>query len=107
MARALDGAPDHSLARSSKTVAGREASYRFVRNPAVTIQRVLAPHVEATARRCREAGLVYVVSDTTEFTFSGKARGRALGRIKGKQRGFLGHVALAVGGDRKPLGVLG
>ena len=107
MVRALDGAPDHSLASVSKTVAAREAAYRFVENRAVTMQGLLAPHREATAARCREAGMVYVVSDTTEFTFSGAVRGRALGRIKGKQRGFLGHVALAVGIDRKPLGVLG
>jgi hypothetical protein len=107
MVRALDRAPDQSLAKATKTVAAREAAYRFVENPAVTMEAVLAPHREATVTRCRGAEVVYVVSDTTEFTFSGKARGAGLGRIKGSQRGFLGHVALAVGFDRKPLGVLG
>jgi hypothetical protein len=106
MVRALDRAPDQSLAKVSKTVAAREAAYRFVENSAVTMEALLAPHRAATAARCRDAGTVYVVSDTTEFTFSGKARGAKLGRIKGAQRGFLGHVALAIDMDRKPLGVL-
>ena len=107
MARALERGPDQSLAKASKTVAAREAAYRFVENRAVTMENILEPHQRATAARCREAGMVFVVSDTTEFTFRGAVRGKALGRIKGTQRGFLGHVALAVGLNRKPLGVLG
>jgi Transposase DNA-binding/Transposase DDE domain len=107
MVRALDRAPDQSLAKVSKTVAAREAAYRFVENPAVTMEALLAPHLRATVARCRDAGTVYVVSDTTEFTFSGRARGAKLGRIKGSQRGFLGHAALAVDFERRPLGVLG
>lgn len=63
----------------------------------------------ATAERCREVGAVYVVSDTTEVTLPGLERGKALGRLHGKKRGFLAHVALAVSarGDRAPLGILG
>ena len=107
MVRALDREPAQSFAKVSKTVAAREAAYRFIENSAVTMEALLAPHQAATAARCREAKTVFIVSDTTEFTFSGKARGAKLGRIKGSQRGFLGHVALAVDAHRKPLGVMG
>src|SRR5215207_5275508 len=81
MVRALEGAPHYSLSRASKTVAAREAAYRFVENRAVTLEGILEPHRQATAERCREAGTVYVISDTTEFIFSGAERGKALGRI--------------------------
>lgn len=109
LATALGEAPNASLARATKTVAAREAAYRFVENRRVTMDALLEPHRRNTIRRCAEARSVYVISDTTEFVFKGGERGKALGRIQGKQRGFLGHVALAVSAssDRKPLGVLG
>ena len=105
----LERGPERSLAKSAKTVAAREAAYRFVQNERVGIDAMLAPHRAATVQRCREAGTVIVASDTTEFVFSGAARGKKLGRIQGGSRGFLGHVALAVtsDGERRPLGVLG
>lgn len=110
LASALDDAPQSSLARASKSVAAREAAYRFVENHRVTMEAVMEPHQRKTVARCvAEEGPVYVISDTTEFTFKGERRGESLGRIQGKQRGFLAHVALAVSssGQRKPLGVLG
>ena len=109
LVKALDGAPQSSLAKSSKTIAAREAAYRFVENERVGIDAMLAPHRAATVERCREAGTVYVASDTTEFTFAGAARAKKLGRVQGGGRGFLGHVAIAISADgsRKPLGVLG
>lgn len=106
---ALDGAPTASLARASKSVAAREAAYRFVENDKVTMEAVMEPHRRKTVARCAEAGEVYVISDTTECSFKGERRGVALGRLTGKQRGFFAHTAIAVSasGDRKPLGVLG
>lgn len=101
--------PGASFARISKSVAAREAAYRFLENQRVTMDALLRPHREATAERCREVGAAYVISDTTEVSLSGEKRGRALGRIQGRRRGFLAHTALAVSaqGNRAPLGVLG
>jgi hypothetical protein len=108
LAEALDGMPEASLPMATKTTAAREAAYRFLGNRKVTMDRILGPHVHATVQRCRaEDGPVYVVSDTTECTFSGESRGKKLGRISGKARGFLGHFALAVSSSGVPLGVLG
>jgi hypothetical protein len=101
--------PSASIAKVSKTRAAREGAYRFLENRRVTKDALLEPHQMATAERCREVGAVYVVSDTTEVTLPGLERGKALGRLHGKKRGFLAHVALAVSarGDRVPLGILG
>lgn len=109
LAAALGREPGASIARVSKSVAAREAAYRFLENRRVTMAALLEPHQEATAARCREERLVYVISDTTEVVLAGDERGKVLGRIQGRRRGFLAHTALAVSasGDRAPLGVLG
>lgn len=109
LAAGLSREPVASFARISKSVAAREAAYRFLENRRVTMERLLEPHQEATAERCREVGSVYVISDTTEVVLPGEKRGKALGRIHGRRRGFLAHTALAVSalGNRAPLGVLG
>src|SRR3954465_13769548 len=69
LASALEEAPEYSVSRASKSVAAREGAYRFLENRRVTLEALLKPHQMATAARCREAGLVYVISDTTEFVF--------------------------------------
>jgi hypothetical protein len=107
LAEALDEGPSASLPDAVKTAAAREGAYRFLGNGRVTLERVIAPHVAATVKRCRDAETVYVVSDTTECAFSGEVRGERLGRLQGNGRGFLGHIGLAVSSAGVPLGVLG
>jgi hypothetical protein len=109
LSQALDEAPEASLPKATKTTAAQEAAYRFLGNKKVSLSGILAGHIAATVRRCREAESVYVVSDTTEFSFAGEERGKALGRLQKKSRGFLGHFSLAVSGGTTPvpLGVLG
>lgn len=108
LASELDTAPAKSLPRALKTTAAREGAYRFLGNRRVTADGILAPHVAATVRRAQQQQSVYVVSDTTDFCFSGE-RGAQLGRLQGESRGFRGHFALAVSADgkRRPLGVVG
>jgi len=88
-----------------------EATYRFLSNDRVTPERILAPHVRQTVRRCAEAERFVVAHDTTEFNF-GRSRRKDLGLVgrgQGQSHGFYGHFALAVSRDesRTPLGVLG
>lgn len=108
LASALGREPGASIAKVSKTRAAREGAYRFLENRRVTMDALMQPHQEATAERCRAEPLVYVVSDTTEVVLAGEQRGKRLGRIQGRSRGFLAHTALAVSasGNRVPLGVL-
>lgn len=109
LVEALAERPTASVASVSETVAAREANYRLLENWRVTLDKILAPHVRRAVERCRLASDVLVIQDSSEFTFDGDVRGQRLGRVRGKKRGFVGHVALAVAGDgsRRPLGVLG
>ena len=109
LSSSLGREPGASIAKVSKSRAAREGAYRFLENSRVTMDALLRPHQEATADRCRAERLVYVVSDTTEVVLAGEERGKRLGRIQGRRRGFLAHTALAVSssGSRAPLGVLG
>jgi len=108
MMEAVQRRPGVSLPIAMGSTAAREAAYRFLANRRVTLGRVLATHIEATAARAREAQRVLLVSDTTEFRFSTEREG--LGMLSSTRRdGFLGHFTLAVSADgrRTPLGVLG
>ena len=101
-------APDSSFPDIAETAADLTALYRFIGSSAVTPGAILEPHSQETAKRCAETRKVLVVHDTTECEFSGDSR-RNLGPLRGKDQGFLAHVALAVAGDgsRRPLGILG
>jgi hypothetical protein len=99
--------PAESFPDQMESVADREALYRFLANPKVTLPGVLSGHVQHTHDRVRGRDVVRVVHDTTTFRFLGAREG--LGVLRGGACGFLAHVALAVGADetREPLGVLG
>jgi hypothetical protein len=99
--------PGDSFPEQMTSVADREALYRFLANPKVTMATVLSGHIRQTRERLRGHAVVRIVHDTTTFRFVGDRAG--LGAIRGGAKGFLGHVALAIGADdlREPLGVLG
>ena len=100
--------PGQQFPDIAETAADLTALYRFIGSSAVTPGAILEPHSQETAKRCAETRKVLVVHDTTECEFSGDSR-RNLGPLRGKDQGFLAHVALAVAGDgsRRPLGILG
>jgi hypothetical protein len=99
--------PSESFPDQMESVADREALYRFLANPKVTLPGVLNGHIRQTHERIRDRGVVRIVHDTSTFRFVGDRGG--LGVLRGGAKGFLAHVALAVAGDetREPLGVLG
>ena len=99
--------PGQSFPEQMASVADREALYRFLANPKVTLVGVLSGHLQQTHDRMRGRGVVRIVHDTTTFRFVGDREG--LGVIRGGAKGFLGHVALAIAADetREPLGVVG
>lgn len=99
--------PGQSFPDQMGSVADREALYRFLANPKVTLAGVLNGHVAQAHERMRGRGVVRLVHDTSTFRFLGDRAG--LGVLRGGAKGFLAHVALAVAADetREPLGVLG
>lgn len=105
---ALQDAPDRSFPSALACDAELEAAYRFFNNGRVTLDRLIEPHVAATAKRAELVKSVVVVHDTTEFRFEGRKQRAGLGRIAGDGQGFFGHFALVLNGeDRAPLGLGG
>lgn len=107
--RRLAAAPAAPYPQMMVTDAELEAFYRFVANPDVTPDAILAPHRAATRARAAAAGTVLALHDTTEFDFTTHDACSDLGRLRGKQRGFLALVTLLVARDAacEPLGVAG
>jgi IS4 transposase len=111
---AVAEAPSSSLPQAFRTNSQLEAVYRLLRNPRVTPERTIEPHIEATCERIRQSsGPVLVIHDTTDFDF-GESKREGLGWMKWskseKSYGFFGHFALAVSSDSRPnipLGILG
>lgn len=99
--------PESSLPAAMGDRAAIEGLYRHLADDDVTLEALLAPHVERTVRRIAALETVYAVADTTEFVFSGESEREGLGTVNGKDQGFLAHLTLAVAPDRTPLGVLG
>jgi hypothetical protein len=108
IAERIGESPGESFPKLARSDAELEATYRFLNNPKVTSEAILAPHFRATRARAAEAGKVLVLHDTTVFLFDGEQRRPGLGFIKGGQ-GFVGHFAVAATADgmRTPLGLLG
>ncbi len=106
IASAVAQRPDVGFPQIFETESQTEAFYRFVNNERVSLKSVLGGHVEQTAARAAEQGLVLVAHDTTEANYSTPREG--LGRTGTSNAGFLAHVSLAISttSDRLPLGVV-
>ena len=110
IAERFRAAPEQSFPDIMGTAAALTALYRFLNNGAVSAAVILEPHKQQTRQRCVEAGSVLVLHDTTDLAFTGAVPRRGLGRLRSNDdQGLLLHTALAVanGGSRRPLGVLG
>jgi len=105
-ATALQARPSESFPKVFGSDAATEAFYRFLGNKRVKWRNLLEAHIESTHERCRSAGRILAVHDSSLFQFGG-AREGAFETAKGKS-GFLGHTCLAVSADgtRMPLGLL-
>lgn len=106
---ALARRPEDSFPDATGSVAGLEAAYRFLGNPKVTPDRILAPHFAATALRASGCERVVVAHDSSEFLFGGEGRRDEIGWLNQGNQGFLGHFALGIDRSKlvRPLGVLG
>jgi hypothetical protein len=84
-----------------------KAAYRLFDHPAVTAERVLAPHSACTVERLREHPRVLCVQDTTELDYTSKKEIAGLGPLNYEtRRGMYLHPTLALTPERVPLGLL-
>lgn len=104
----LEQQPDTGFPDACADDAEVEALYRFLRNRRVSLEAILAPHVEATHGRCAAIGEVLVIHDTTDMVFAGVTERQGLTRLGPGRQGFWVHAALAVSAEglRAPLGLL-
>lgn len=106
---AIASSPGESLPDIFDDESELEATYRLLNNKHIEFEALLEPHLAQTRERSQQAGCVYAVSDTTDFTFSGAKR--QVGVRQGKVQGFRGHFCLAVTPTLRqkalPLGLLG
>jgi hypothetical protein len=83
------------------------AAYRLFDHPAVTAERVLAPHIACTEERLREHPRVLCIQDTTELDYTTKRDIAGLGPLNYESRwGMYLHPTLVLTPERVPLGLL-
>jgi hypothetical protein len=84
-----------------------QGAYRFVNNPHVHFANLLAPHHDATRRRCRDYAVVLAVGDTTEIDVT-RPHEKMLGAgpLSDEHRwGFFLHPLLVFTPQGLPLGI--
>ena len=102
--------PDASVPEAFEEEAELEGYYRFIRNPNIDDEALLAPHFEATGARSAKLDHVLCLHDTTDQNFDlrdGQMR-EHLARRSSKRQGFLWHASLVVSAEglRAPLGLV-
>jgi hypothetical protein len=102
------GKPGSSVCGSGP-IAAAKAAYRFLDNPNVDWQAILAPHHQSTERRLAEDSLALVVQDTSYLNFTSHPATQGLGPIGTQEQDLQGlvlHCTAAFGSDGVPLGLL-
>lgn len=86
----------------------RQAGSRIFGAPQMSVEKMLAGHVEQTAQRCQAYAEVIVAQDTTEVNYTTHKGATGLGPINANpaSRGLLLHTALALTTAGVPVGVL-
>ncbi len=84
-----------------------KAGYRFLNNPKVTPNAIIAAHAKATAERLKGQNIILVAQDTTGISLNTHEATQGLGPIGPKDsRGLFVHSCLAGRIDGTPLGLV-
>jgi hypothetical protein len=102
----LSARPTVSIPAACNGRAEVEAAYRFFDNERVTVDKILAPHRDATLLRVRPQPVVLQVQDTTELDLTRKQE-RVGGPLNDEHRwGLFVHTQLVVTPEGVPLGIV-
>jgi hypothetical protein len=102
----------HPQANIPQTCGSRsktKAAYRFFDHERVTLQNLLAPHIESTTKRVAKEKVVLAIQDSTSLNYGTHPATEGLGPINNIPTGVVGlmlHGTLAVNTDGTPLGLL-
>jgi hypothetical protein len=105
--KALEENPDASFPDAFENPSELTGAYRLLNNPAASPEALLAPHMEATAERCRAVGSVLILHDSSKLIFSEANPRKDLYKLSSRQFGYMTHALLALSADglRCPLGI--
>lgn len=107
MLEMLSNKPSQSIPATSRGWSETKAAYRFFDNDAVTAEKILQAHKDATIKRLRNEPIVLLPQDTTELNYTGMPQTRGLGKLNSeKQLGMLLHPTIAVTPNRLCLGIV-
>ena len=109
MGRCWEKRPGTPLPEIFPDRASQEAAYRLLSNERVAVDDILEGHRETTVERCRHAGVVLMVQDTTMLNYDNlRDATSGLAALGGGGKGTVGvpvHATLAVAQGGRPLGV--
>lgn len=107
VAAALAKSPAASISAACGGWSETMAAYRLLSCDDYSPDALIAPHQQATVRRCAGQPCVAVSQDTTEFDFSHMKEIEGLGPLNEEtRRGFFMHSLYAVSEQGLPLGLL-
>ena len=74
-----------------------KGAYRFINNPRVSAEQILAPHLEASFERFQGHDVILAVQDTTELNFTAHKGTTGLGSIGSRPylRGMHVHTSIS------------
>lgn len=101
--------PQANIPQACQSRARTKAAYRFLEHDNTTLEKILAPHYEATVRRVKQEPVVLAVQDTTHLNYSTHPATAELGPIGSQREGLVGlllHDTLAFTPAGTPLGLL-
>lgn len=106
IAEALSRDPACGFPRAMRSEAELEGLYRFINNPRFNEDDILAPHLERTFSRAKEAQEVLAIHDSSFFQSAKQAPRQEAGISSTLgPRGFIAHVTLVTTIDGAPLGL--
>jgi hypothetical protein len=109
LAASMARAPGESLRSACGGWSEAIGGFRLLHSPAVTPEKIFAPHQAATLQRAAHCNHLLFVDDTTELDFTGHKALKGAGRLDhDHRRGFYAHNHLLVDEDSGvALGVCG
>lgn len=109
IARNFYSNPGAQIPEACKTVAESKATYRFFGNELTEFNKILAPHISASIKRCSEYSTVLVPQDTSTLNYTAHPTTEDLGPIGTSEQTLMGlimHDTMAFSTDGTPLGLL-
>lgn len=103
----LGSSPELSVSSACQGWKESLATYRFMNNKKVEVDKIIQPHATATLERIKREKVVLIIQDTTEIDFTGRKTLSDVGYLSTEySKGFYLHPSIAVTPSKSCLGVI-